>query len=139
MKANPEYKGEWKAKRISNPAYKGVWAPKKIANPEYSEDKELYLMSKKDLGFIGFDLWQVKGGSLFDNIIVSVDSDEAALVKEADEAAEKFKTFKAAQTDAKSKTTTTTTTTTATETDASETDMDDDGETPGDKKDDDDL
>jgi hypothetical protein len=25
MMDNPEYKGDWKAKRISNPAYKGFW------------------------------------------------------------------------------------------------------------------
>jgi len=84
MKANPAYKGEWSPKRIDNPAYKGVWAPKKIANPEYAEDSELYLMNKKDLGFVGFDLWQVKSGSKFDNLIIAADADKDALVKEAD-------------------------------------------------------
>merc|ERR1712176_1139660 len=63
MKDNPEYKGDWKAKRISNPAYKGFWEAKKIANPEYEDDDAVYKFD--DIGFIGFDLWQVKGGTIF--------------------------------------------------------------------------
>merc|ERR1712025_784375 len=72
---NPEYKGEWSAKRISNPAYKGFWEQKKIANPEYKDDDNLY--KYKDFGFLGFDLWQVKGGTIFDNIIITDDTAEA--------------------------------------------------------------
>merc|ERR1712183_651285 len=75
MKDNPEYKGEWIAKRISNPAYKGVWEAKMIANPEYVDDDTLYKYD--DFGFIGFDLWQVKGGTIFDNIIITDDVAEA--------------------------------------------------------------
>merc|ERR1712085_47157 len=60
---NSNYKGDWYAKRISNPAYKGVWEAKKIANPEYEDDDKLYKYDS--IGFIGFDLWQVKGGSIF--------------------------------------------------------------------------
>merc|ERR1712014_276696 len=75
MKDNPEYKGEWSAKRISNPAYKGFWEQKKIANPEYKDDDNLYRYS--DFGFLGFDLWQVKGGTIFDNIILTDDKAEA--------------------------------------------------------------
>jgi len=75
MKDNPEYKGEWSAKRISNPAYKGFWEQKKIANPEYKDDDSLYKYA--DFGFLGFDLWQVKGGTIFDNIIVTDDKVEA--------------------------------------------------------------
>merc|ERR1712039_410004 len=72
---NPEYKGEWSVKRISNPAYKGIWEQKKIANPEYKDDDNLY--SFADFGFLGFDLWQVKGGTIFDNIILTDDKAEA--------------------------------------------------------------
>jgi len=72
---NPEYKGEWSVKRISNPAYKGFWEQKKIANPEYKDDDNLY--SFADFGFLGFDLWQVKGGTIFDNIILTDDKAEA--------------------------------------------------------------
>merc|ERR1712176_1152880 len=75
MKDNPEFKGEWYAKRISNPEYKGFWEAKKIANPEYEDDDTVYKYA--DFSFIGFDLWQVKAGTIFDNIIVTDDKAEA--------------------------------------------------------------
>merc|ERR1712078_337412 len=75
MKDNPEFKGEWIAKRISNPAYKGFWEAKKIANPEFEDDDSVYKYS--DFGFIGFDLWQVKAGTIFDNVIITDDAAEA--------------------------------------------------------------
>merc|ERR1711935_1045561 len=75
MKDNADYKGDWNAKRISNPAYKGVWEAKKIANPEYEDDDSVYKYG--DFGFIGFDLWQVKGGTIFDNVIITDDKAEA--------------------------------------------------------------
>merc|ERR1719331_3656098 len=71
MKDNPDYKGEWSVKRIENPEYKGFWAAKKIDNPEYEDDNEVY--KYPDFGFIGFDLWQVKGGTIFDNVLVCDD------------------------------------------------------------------
>merc|ERR1711920_829756 len=74
-KDNPAYKGEWYVKRISNPEYKGVWEAKKIDNPEYEDDDTLYKYD--DFGFIGFDLWQVKGGTIFDNVIITDDVAEA--------------------------------------------------------------
>merc|ERR1712139_368696 len=83
MKDNDAYKGDWYAKRISNPEYKGIWEAKKIANPEYVDDDALYKYD--DFGFIGFDLWQVKGGTIFDNVIVTDDK------AEADEMAAKWK------------------------------------------------
>merc|ERR1712190_176335 len=83
VKDNPEFKGEWIAKRISNPAYKGFWEAKKIANPEYEDDDSVYKYA--DFGFIGFDLWQVKGGTIFDNVIITDD------VAEADGFAKKWK------------------------------------------------
>merc|ERR1719310_1725124 len=83
MKDNPEFKGEWIAKRISNPAYKGFWEAKKIANPEYEDDDSIYKFA--DFGFLGFDLWQVKGGTIFDNVILTDD------VAEADKFAAKWK------------------------------------------------
>jgi len=72
---NPEYKGEWKAKQIENPAYKGKWVHPEIENPEYTPDNKLYRYS--DIGAIGLDLWQVKSGSIFDNILVCDDADFA--------------------------------------------------------------
>merc|ERR1712160_107003 len=55
--------------------YKGVWEAKKIANPEYEDDDNVYKFD--DFGFIGFDLWQVKGGTIFDNVIITDDKAEA--------------------------------------------------------------
>merc|ERR1711979_108797 len=75
MKDNPAYKGDWTAKRISNPAYKGFWEAKKIANPEYEDDDNIY--KYEDFGFVCFDLWQVKGNTIFDNIIITDDKAEA--------------------------------------------------------------
>merc|ERR1711874_763758 len=56
---------------------------KKIANPEYEDDDKVYKYD--DFGFLGFDLWQVKGGTIFDNIILTDD------VAEADVLAKKWK------------------------------------------------
>merc|ERR1712227_761700 len=75
MKDNPAYKGDWMVKRISNPAYKGFWEAKKIANPDYVDDDSVYKYA--EFGFIGFDLWQVKGNTIFDNIIITDDAAEA--------------------------------------------------------------
>merc|ERR1711972_1040264 len=93
MKDNPDYKGDWSVKRISNPAYKGFWEAKKIANPEFVDDDKLYAF--EDFGFLGFDLWQVKGGTIFDNIILTDD------VAEADAFAKKWKDLKEAEDAAK--------------------------------------
>merc|ERR1712207_120310 len=89
MKDNPAYKGDWTAKRISNPAYKGFWEAKKIANPEYEDDDAVYKYA--DFGFIGFDLWQVKSGTIFDNVIITDD------VAEADSFAKKWKALSASE------------------------------------------
>merc|ERR1712046_561680 len=89
MKDNPAYKGDWYGKRISNPAYKGIWEAKKIANPEYEDDDHVYKYD--DFGFLGFDLWQVKGGTIFDNVILTDD------VAEADTFAKKWKALSEAE------------------------------------------
>jgi len=68
---NPEYKGEWKAPKISNPAYKGEWVHPKIPNPAFKEDNEIYAFDSNK--FVGFELWQVKSGTIFDNILVTDD------------------------------------------------------------------
>jgi hypothetical protein len=124
MVPNPEYKGEWKAKRyvrhqkgssnsfcfpvcdtqkntrradappkkitpnqphpkhpttktnsIPNPKYKGLWEAPEIDNPEYKPDDTLYV--QKDLKYVAFELWQVKSGSIFDNIMVTDDFEAA--------------------------------------------------------------
>merc|ERR1711988_179286 len=82
---NPEYKGEWKAKRIKNPAYKGVWAPKKIANPAYVDDTSIGQYGS--FSWVGIDVWQVKAGTIFDNLLITDD------VEAAKAAADKLKPF----------------------------------------------
>jgi len=77
---NPDYKGEWRAKMIDNPAYKGEWIHPMVANPDYVEDNNLYLFS--DNKFVGFEIWQVKAGTIFDNIIVTDDVAEAEKLAE---------------------------------------------------------
>eukprot|EP00924_Labyrinthula_sp_SR-Ha-C_P009877 snap_masked-scaffold_21-processed-gene-2.6-mRNA-1 protein AED:0.02 eAED:0.02 QI:0/-1/0/1/-1/1/1/0/395 len=70
---NPEYKGVWKPKKIKNPDYKGKWIQKKLPNPDY--DDKVYL--RKNIGAVGFELWIVNSGSIFDNIYVGDSLDEA--------------------------------------------------------------
>jgi len=69
--SNPKYKGQWKPKKIKNPEYKGEWIHPKIANPDYVHDDSIYAYS--DIGAIGFDLWQVKSGTVFDNVLITDD------------------------------------------------------------------
>lgn len=78
---NPEYKGPWKPKMIANPLYKGEWVHPEIPNPDYAEDKELYVRCK-DCTHIGFELWQVKSGTIFDDIIVTDSLEEATAYAE---------------------------------------------------------
>jgi calreticulin len=79
---NPEFKGAWKAKMIDNPEYKGEWEHPVIPNPDYIEDKELYVRCK-DCTHIGFELWQVKSGTIFDDILVTDSIEEAREYAEA--------------------------------------------------------
>lgn len=72
---NPEYKGEWKPKQIDNPAYKGIWKHPEIDNPEYTADENLYL--REEVCTVGLDLWQVKSGTIFDNILFTDDMEYA--------------------------------------------------------------
>lgn len=72
---NPDYKGEWSPKQIDNPEYKGVWKHPEIDNPEYTADSSLYL--KEEVCGVGLDLWQVKSGTIFDNILFTDDVEYA--------------------------------------------------------------
>jgi len=73
---NPAYKGEWKPKMVDNPAYKGEWVHPMIPNPAYVVDPTLSTRCV-DCGMVGFELWQVKSGTMFDDIIVTDSLDEA--------------------------------------------------------------
>ena len=72
---NPEYKGTWRPKMIENPNYQGIWVHPEIDNPDYVHDSEVYLF--EDSSAVGFDLWQVKSGTIFDNIILTDSIEEA--------------------------------------------------------------
>lgn len=53
----------------------GIWSAPMIDNPNFVDDKDLY--KRPSLGYVGFELWQVKAGSIFDNILVTDSIDEA--------------------------------------------------------------
>ncbi|URD79057.1 Calreticulin family [Musa troglodytarum] len=101
---NPAYKGPWKRKKIKNPNYQGKWKTPWIDNPEFEDDPDLYVL--KPLKYIGIEVWQVKAGSVFDNILICDDPDYAKEVahetvlknreieKEAFEEAEKVRNAK---------------------------------------------
>ncbi|KAL6910682.1 calnexin [Trichoderma evansii] len=72
---NPDYKGKWSAPFIDNPAYKGVWAPRKIKNPDYYEDKTP--SNFEPIGAIGFEIWTMTNGILFDNIYIGHSVEDA--------------------------------------------------------------
>jgi len=72
---NPDYKGPWSPKQIKNPEYVGEWVHPEIANPDYVEDPEIYHFA--DIGAVGLEIWQVKSGTIFDNILVTDSIEEA--------------------------------------------------------------
>jgi calreticulin len=76
---NPKYQGPWSPKKIPNPAYKGAWVHPQVANPDYVDDENLYAYDS--FGVVGIEIWQVKAGTIFDNILVSdsvADAESAA-------------------------------------------------------------
>lgn len=77
---NPEYKGPWKAKKIKNPNYKGKWKAPMIDNPDFKDDPDLYVFPK--LKYVGVELWQVKSGTLFDNVVICDDPEFAKSIAE---------------------------------------------------------
>ncbi|KAB0795262.1 hypothetical protein PPYR_12101 [Photinus pyralis] len=85
--ANPDYKGEWSPKQIDNPDYKGEWVHPEIDNPEYAPNPNLY--KRGEICAVGLDLWQVKSGTIFDDILITDDLEYAkaamSLLKELNE------------------------------------------------------
>merc|ERR1739844_413693 len=79
---NPEYKGEWKPRQIDNPDYKGAWVHPEIDNPDYNPADAEGIAKYEENCKIGFDLWQVKSGTIFDNLIIT---DDPAAAKKAGE------------------------------------------------------
>lgn len=72
---NPEFKGEWSPKQIDNPNYKGQWVHPLIDNPDYTPDPHLY--KRGEICHVGLDLWQVKSGTIFDDILITDDIEYA--------------------------------------------------------------
>ena len=66
---NPQYKGEWRPRRIRNPAYKGDWHPPLIRNPALDADADRAAYQLR-LRHVGIDVWQADAGTLYDNIFV---------------------------------------------------------------------
>jgi len=75
MIPNPEYKGEWRPKKIDNPAYKGEWEHPQIDNPDYVPVTDVY--KRGPIEYIGMEIWQVKAGTVFDNMLLTDDKDVA--------------------------------------------------------------
>merc|ERR1711972_1074892 len=71
---NPEFQGEWHAKKIDNPEYKGEWKPAQIANKDFEEGVQL---AAYDSYYVGYGLWIVNNGTIFDNILVTDDLEYA--------------------------------------------------------------
>lgn len=74
---NPEYEGPWSPKMIDNPDYKGPWDHPVITNPDFVYDENMYAVCLTECTHIGFELWQVKSGTIFDDIIVTDSLEEA--------------------------------------------------------------
>merc|ERR1712205_109463 len=61
--------------------YKGQWVHPQVDNPEFVDEKEPTKYTSID--YVGFDLWQVKSGDIFDNIIVTDSVEEAKAFADA--------------------------------------------------------
>lgn len=56
-------------------AVQGKWTAPLIDNPNFVDDPDLYKLPP--LKYVAFELWQVKAGTIFDNIMVTDSLDEA--------------------------------------------------------------
>lgn len=74
MKENPDYKGKWVPPLIDNPKYIGEWKPKKIANPNYYQVEAVKILPMVALGY---EIWTMDQGVLFDDVYVGTDIDAA--------------------------------------------------------------
>ncbi|TKY65333.1 Calreticulin-3 protein [Spatholobus suberectus] len=97
---NPNYKGKWKTPWIDNPGmFKCISRffviieyilqiflhTKECLNfifriSEFEDDPDLYVL--KPIKYVGIEVWQVKGGSVFDNVLICEDPDYAKQVVE---------------------------------------------------------
>jgi calnexin len=75
MIKNPAFKGQWYAPTIANPAFKGHWRPRKIPNPDFFDDQHVSNFEK--IAAIGFEIWTMQSGILFDNVYLGHSEDDA--------------------------------------------------------------
>ena len=73
---NPEFR-EWQPRMIANPNYAGEWSPPMIPNPEFVDDDAKAHAVCKQCEFVGIEVWQVKAGTIFDDIIITDSLEEA--------------------------------------------------------------
>lgn len=67
---NPKFRGKWTPPLIDNPKYIGEWSPRKIPNPEYYEVNKIAMLPIKA---VGFEIWTMDQGVLFDNVWIGKD------------------------------------------------------------------
>lgn len=77
MVDNPDYRGPWSATMIPNPDYKGPWVQPLIPNPDYKYDEDMHAVCADGCTHVGFELWQVKSGTIFDDILITDSLEEA--------------------------------------------------------------
>ena len=61
---------------------KGAWIHPEIDNPEYNADDAKDIAKYDENCKLGFDLWQVKSGTIFDNVLITDDAEHAKKVGE---------------------------------------------------------
>lgn len=67
----------WEPIHMINPDYIGPWVQPMIKNPKYVYDDRMFNVCSVNCTRIGFELWQVRAGVVFDDIIVTDDLEEA--------------------------------------------------------------
>ncbi|GAU49293.1 hypothetical protein TSUD_89180 [Trifolium subterraneum] len=75
--------GLWKPPKVPNPAYKGPWKRKVLQAAhvqKFEDDPDLYVL--KPIKYVGIEVWQVKAGSIYDNILICDDPQYAKQVVE---------------------------------------------------------
>ena len=68
---NPNFMGLWRPRMIKNPAYKGKWTPPKVLSPKWRNASRAYIFNP--IQYVGIDVYQLRAGSIFDNIFVGDD------------------------------------------------------------------
>lgn len=75
MIKNPVNEEEWKSKSTNSPNYKGQRLDPLSENHEHLSHSDFYRYD--EICGIGFDIWQVESGTLFDNVLITDDELEA--------------------------------------------------------------